>query len=539
MIGSVLGGIGLFLLGMSLLISGLQAVAGDKLRSLLRASTRNHLTGLASGAVATALVQSSSATTLTVVGFVGAGLISFPQSIGLLFGANLGTTSTAWIVSLLGLKIKIDVIALPLVGIGAGLKVFGGKRLGQAGLAVAGFGLIFVGIDILQEGMASVAETIDPASLAQPGVMGAVVLVLVGAIMTVIMQSSSAAIATTLAAVHAGTLGLDQAVLLVIGQNVGTTVTALMGAAGGSVPARQTAVAHVLFNVVAAAVALLILPVFLFVVKWISSMTAGDDPTIQIAIFHTIFKLLGIAILLPISAPFARFVERIVPERRQGLTRRLSEGGSSVPEVRLEAARQTVVEVMSEVVASTRRVVDPQSPGGNAEGRLDACREALASTRAFMEPLRTDPTSQQAWARHVALLHAIDHLDRLIEACDDREPATRVRRDEAVREVHDGVVELLQRADAVLASSEDVDAYEAAERLASDLSDYRRIHRPKILEQTASSDLSPLVAEGRLEAIRWGERLSFHLWRALHHLRGADLAESSAELPTEPDALET
>lgn len=539
MIGSVLGGIGLFLLGMTLLISGLQAVAGDRLRSLLRASTSNHYTGLLSGTVATALVQSSSATTLTVVGFVGAGLISFPQSIGLLFGANLGTTSTAWIVSLLGLKIKIDVIALPLVGIGAGLKVFGGHKLGQAGLALAGFGLIFVGIDILQTGMAGLAEGIDPASFATPGLLGAALLVLIGAVMTVIMQSSSAAIATTLTAVHAGSLSLEQAVLLVIGQNVGTTVTALMGAAGGSVPARQTALAHVLFNVVAAAVALLILPIFLFVVRWISSMTGGDDPTIQIAIFHTIFKLVGIAILLPISGPFARFVERVVPERRKGLARRLTEGGSGVAEVRLESARLTVMEVAQEVIASSRRIIEPEAPGGSPEARLDACRDALGATRIYLEPLRTDPATPQAWARHVALLHAIDHVDRLIDACDEHEPATKVRRDEALAEVHDKVLALLDAASAVIATTTDRESFESAERIAAELVDYRRIHRPRILEQTALSDMSPLVAEGRLEAIRWGERLGFHLWRALHHLRGADGAQDDGETPTEADTLET
>lgn len=163
MIGSLLGGIGLFLLGMILMTDGLKTAAGDALRRVLLRFTGGPFRAMLSGATITALVQSSSATTLTTIGFVSAGILTFQQAVGVIFGANLGTTSTGWLVSLLGFKVSIASYALPMVGVGALLNLLGRGRLRAAGLALAGFGLIFVGIDQLQSAMAVVATRIDPS----------------------------------------------------------------------------------------------------------------------------------------------------------------------------------------------------------------------------------------------------------------------------------------------------------------------------------------------------------------------------------------
>ena len=248
MVGTLLGGIGLFLLGMLMLTDGLQALAGDRLRSALRRYTRTRPSAILTGAAVTAVVQSSSATTLAVIGFVGAGLLSFRQALGVVFGANLGTTTTAWLVAGVGLKVSVSAFALPLVGVGSLGKLFGSGRIVPVGTAVAGFGLVFVGIDVLQSGMQGLTSRFDPARFTDLGVLGYALLVAVGALMTVVMQSSSAAVTTTLAAIAAGSINLEHAAALVIGQNVGTTVTASVAAIGGSAAARRTAVAHVAFN---------------------------------------------------------------------------------------------------------------------------------------------------------------------------------------------------------------------------------------------------------------------------------------------------
>jgi phosphate:Na+ symporter len=505
MVGVILGGIGLFLLGMTLMTSGMQAVAGDRLRAFLQASTRTPARGLLAGAAVTALIQSSSATTLAAIGFVGAGLLTFSQSLGLLYGANLGTTSTAWIIALLGLKIKMDVIALPLIGVGAALKVFGGKRVGPAGLAIAGFGLLFIGIAYLQEGMVGLEGYLDPAAWARSGFLGVLLLVALGIGMTVVMQSSSAAVAMTLAAVHAGSITLEQAALLAIGQNVGTTVKA--------------AIAHTLFNVGTGAIALLSLPIFLAIVRFIADLAGGEDPAVQLSVFHTLFNLVGVLCFLPITDRFAAFVERIVPERRRGLTRRLVDAGSGVPEVRIEAARRTVLEVMTEVLLALRGLLTDVKGDDPPERRMSEAHEALVATRAWLAPLHTDPTTTGLFRRHVDLLHAIDHLDQLIEACDEVEPAARLRRELELTAVHGLATRLLE----LPRDGDELhpDAASRAEGIARELVDYRSLNRPRILEQTAAGAVSPLAAEGRLEAIRWAERIGLHVSRALVYLVGA------------------
>jgi phosphate:Na+ symporter len=519
MVGVILGGIGLFLLGMTLMTSGMQAVAGDRLRAFLQASTRTPARGLLAGAAVTALIQSSSATTLAAIGFVGAGLLTFSQSLGLLYGANLGTTSTAWIIALLGLKIKMDVIALPLIGVGAALKVFGGKRVGPAGLAIAGFGLLFIGIAYLQEGMVGLEGYLDPAAWARSGFLGVLLLVALGIGMTVVMQSSSAAVAMTLAAVHAGSITLEQAALLAIGQNVGTTVKAAIAAAGGTVAARRAAVAHTLFNVGTGAIALLSLPIFLAIVRFIADLAGGEDPAVQLSVFHTLFNLVGVLCFLPITDRFAAFVERIVPERRRGLTRRLVDAGSGVPEVRIEAARRTVLEVMTEVLLALRGLLTDVKGDDPPERRMSEAHEALVATRAWLAPLHTDPTTTGLFRRHVDLLHAIDHLDQLIEACDEVEPAARLRRELELTAVHGLATRLLE----LPRDGDELhpDAASRAEGIARELVDYRSLNRPRILEQTAAGAVSPLAAEGRLEAIRWAERIGLHVSRALVYLVGA------------------
>ncbi|HNP52760.1 MAG TPA: Na/Pi symporter, partial [Nitrosomonas nitrosa] len=218
------GGIGLFLMGMVLLTDGLKAVAGDALRGALVRFTGTPYKAFVSGALVTLMVQSSTATTVTLIGFVSAGLLTFPQAVGVVLGASLGTTGTGWMVSMLGLKVSLGFYALPLVGIGALLRLLTHGRWRSSGLALAGFGLIFVGIDHLQNGMQVLAGAFDLTALPSTGVIGHLIATVIGVFMTVVMQSSSAAVATTLTALHANVINFEQAASLVIGAAIGTTI---------------------------------------------------------------------------------------------------------------------------------------------------------------------------------------------------------------------------------------------------------------------------------------------------------------------------
>ena len=245
---SVLGGVGLFLLGMTVMTAGLKTLAGSGLRTTLARATATPLSGAFWGAIVTLIIQSSSATTMTTIGLVSAGLLTFPQGLGLVFGANVGTTGTGWLVALIGVRVSLTAAALPMIFVGAMVNLLGRGRVSGAGAALAGFGLVLFGLSTLQEGMGGLAERLHPADLPAvltgPGTgwwrsaIGVLVLVAAGLAMTALMQSSTAAIALTLSAHFAGAVGLDQACALIIGQNIGTATSSAMAAIGASATAK-------------------------------------------------------------------------------------------------------------------------------------------------------------------------------------------------------------------------------------------------------------------------------------------------------------
>ena len=241
---SILGGVGLFLLGTTVMTDGLKALAGPALRTVLSKAAATPLRGALWGAIVTLLVQSSSATTMTTIGLVSAGLLTFRQGLGLVLGANVGTTGTGWLVALNGVRVSLTAAALPIIFAGALIRLLGRGRVSAAGAALAGFALVLFGLTTLQQGMGGLAERLHPADLpavlAGPGapwwsgLFGVFALVGVGLVMTTVMQSSTAAIAVTLSAYYAGAVGLDHGCALIIGQNIGTATSSAMAAIGAS-----------------------------------------------------------------------------------------------------------------------------------------------------------------------------------------------------------------------------------------------------------------------------------------------------------------
>ena len=239
---SALGGVGLFLIGMLLLTDGLKALAGGRMRDLLAGFTSTPLSGVATGAVTTAVIQSSSATTVAAVGFVASGLLTFPQAIGIIFGANIGTTATGWLVAILGFKLDLGQVALPFVFLAAFLRIAFRGRVALAGQALAGFCLIFVGIEYMKDGLDAFEGIVTPTDFPSDTTLGRLELVAIGALITVVTQSSSAGVAAALAALGAGAINFPQAATLVIGMNVGTTFTAVLATVGGGTMARCTGI---------------------------------------------------------------------------------------------------------------------------------------------------------------------------------------------------------------------------------------------------------------------------------------------------------
>jgi phosphate:Na+ symporter len=339
---TALGGLGLFLLGMTMMSDGLKLAAGPALERILSAATRTRLHGLGSGVLVTALVQSSTAVTVATIGFVNAGLLALGPSLWVLFGANVGTTMTGWIVALVGLRFKIEALALPLIGVGVLLRMTGGgTRRAPVGDAIAGFGLLFLGIALLQQAFGDLSQdTLLPAG---DGVTAVLLQVGAGVLMTVLTQSSSAAMAITLTAAQGGLLGAQSAAAVIIGANVGTTVTALMVTVGATPNARRAALAHVAFNVVTAAAALVMLP---WLVDAIAALRAWmglpADPAARLALFHTVFNLFGVLLMWPLAAPLTRWLQRRFrsAEEDEARPRFLDDTVLPVPALALQALAQ-------------------------------------------------------------------------------------------------------------------------------------------------------------------------------------------------------
>ena len=316
-LGTVLGGVGIFLLGMIYLTDGLKQSAGEKLDQYLHRGTNTKRRGFFSGFLLTALVQSSSVITVATIGFVNARLLSMGQAVWVVFGSNVGTTMTAWIVALIGFKIKVQLFALPMVGLGAFIHILSKQPQWRAiGGALAGFGLLFVGLDFMQGSMVDYQDQFFRLDDSSFDVQHVLMLFLMGFMMTVVMQSSSASMAMILTLVNGGVIPLQLGAAAVVGANVGTTSTALLATIGATANAKRVAWAHVSFNLVAGVVALLLLPVVSSVfVEAYSRELAGGNAAFWLAIYHTIFNVLGVLIMIPAEPYVTRALSRRFKKR--------------------------------------------------------------------------------------------------------------------------------------------------------------------------------------------------------------------------------
>lgn len=526
MIFKLAGGIGLFLLGMALLTDGLKAYAGEALRRALVRFTGTPLKAFGSGTLVTLLVQSSSATTVAVIGFVSAGLLAFPQTVGVVMGASLGTTGTGWIVAVLGLKVSLGFYALPLVGAGAFMKLLAHGRMKSLGLALAGFGLIFIGIETLQAGMQGFAGVFNLAQLPAGGLAGHSIAMLIGLVLTIVMQSSSAAVATTLTALHTGAINFEQAASLVIGAAVGTTVTGALAAIGGSTPAKRTALAHILFNLATGVIAVVLLPLFLGLIALAQTHLGLDAGATSLAAFHTAFILLGVVIFLPAARPFSRWIERRLPEREPALTRHLDDSLLHAPTVALEATRRALAETAVEMFTVVRMALDGKA-GAPEELRAAQIRQALDRTQEFFAKIPAVNEDEPPSASRVAQLHAIDHLTRLQSRLQPAGNVLQVLSAERVRPMVRQVVEILELGAAGLAGRAPADWLAQVERAAADLAGQRRTERPVVLRQTADGQGGPNHALETLDAMRWLDRVGYHAWRVCNYVGGDGKPESS------------
>ena len=518
-----LGGLGLFLLGMIIMTEGLRALAGDAIRAALMRFTRSPLSGAATGAVGTAILQSSSATTVAAVGFVSAGLLQFPEALGIIIGANIGTTLKGWLVALFGFKFKLGLLALPLVFAGAVMRLFAKGRMRHAGYALAGFGLLFVGISMMQDGMGGLKEIISFEALPADTLFGRIQLVFLGLLFTLITQSSSAGVAMALTALYSGFIGFEQAAALVIGMDVGTTVTAAMATVGGSVEARRTGYSHVIYNVFTGVMALFLVTPFMM--AWDGLVPGGVMGNAEIALvaFHTTFNVLGVILVLPFTRNFAHLMQRVVADRSPRYIQKLDASLLNEPAFALNAV-QSAIYIELKVLFSH---IDAILGVGKTDRRCDL-RELqfeLDKTYAYIDRIHLEEGQGADWDRLRDMIHTLDHMQRLHERCEEDED-----RAMTVKERGDLSQYSAMLTDTMAAVAEDMNAHrwhEAAKRskeTAKRIHEYVNPYRDTVTDRIARGELDVAEGTGALGAIRWMERVSWHIARITRHYGRAVLA---------------
>ncbi len=368
----LIGSLGVFLFGMKLMSEALQKVAGPKLRRILAAMTSSRLRGILSGILITAVIQSSSATTVMLVSFVNAGLLNLIESIGIIMGANIGTTVTAWIISILGFKVKMSILSLPLIGLSMPLIFSKLEKRRSLGEVVVGFALLFIGLEYLKTSVPDINTNPEIlsflADFTDLGYVSFFLFLLIGTILTIVIQSSSATMALTLVMCSNGWIEFETAAAMVLGENIGTTVTANIAASVANTSAKRAARAHLIFNLFGVIWMAMVFPVFLKAIDWIVIRTGAESAfqgtsslPIALSLFHTTFNILNVAILIWFAPFIAKTATRFVKnpqEEEEFHLKHINTGILATPELSLLQAKKEIISYSGHIIKMYRLSVE-------------------------------------------------------------------------------------------------------------------------------------------------------------------------------------
>lgn len=311
MLGSLIGGLGLFMLGMWLMSDGLKQIAGERLNQILKNWTNSRLRGLSAGFLLTAIIQHSGAVTLATIGFANAGILSLRRAMWIVFGSNVGTTVTGWLVVLIGFNLNIEHFALPLIGIGMAMRLLNSNRAyANIGLALTGFSLLFMGIAALKTTFSGADSLFDLHFSSGLLAIDIVMFALAGLILTTLLQSSSLTLTLALTSLAGGIIDLLPAAAIVIGSNLGSTTTAIFAVIGSQPVAKRIVASHVLFNLLTAIVSLMLLVPLIWIIHWFQQLVVEDVQfTTTLVLFHTVFNLLGVALIWKLADPLENWLK--------------------------------------------------------------------------------------------------------------------------------------------------------------------------------------------------------------------------------------
>ena len=506
---TIFGGLGLFLFGMKIMSEALQKATGERLRDILEKVTNNRFLGVLTGLFITSIIQSSSATTVMVVSFVNASLINLSQSIGIILGANIGTTVTGWIVALLGFKIQIATFALPAIGLGFFLRFFRNEKFGQWGEVLLGFGLLFLGLDTINvtvKDLRGSQVVLNFMSMfhAQT-ILSTVMVVLIGTVVTMVVQSSSATMAMTMTLAVNGLIDFPTSCALILGENIGTTVTANIASLGASVAAKRSARVHLLFNVMGV---IWMIGVFHWLfIPFIDWLMPGDpyssSPVIRsgviadhMAAFHTSFNVINTLLFLPLTGFLAKMASRLVPDKKgagEGEEFHLKYITSiliATPSININQARLETKRMVGIVVDMFDMVLDvfknPQKKLGvvveeiqKKENMTDILEKEISE---YLVRVSQNNISQEQSYEISNLLHMVNDIERIGDHCEN-------------------LLKLLRRKyDTKLEFSET--AYQEIDEISSKVHDFLQLINNSIMASHANILTTADVIENRIDELR-------------------------------------
>jgi len=438
----LLGSLGFFIYGMKIMSEGIQKAAGQKLRQILGAMTKNRFFGVLTGFFITSLVQSSSATTVMTVSFVNAGLLSLVESAGVMMGANIGTTITAWIVSYFGFKFKIVAVSLPIIAVGLPMLLLGKKKVKSWGEFLIGFALLFMGLDALKHSVPDLKQNPEIlsflTSFADGGILTSLFFVLVGTIVTIVVQSSSAAMALTLVMCHNGWIPFPVAAAMVLGENIGTTITAELASLVGNVHAKRSARIHSMFNIIGVTWMVLLLPWALDLISWFSQsimgnadpLTSSESIPFALSYFHTFFNLTNVLLLIWFVPILVRVAIKSVPSKgdddEESHLEYIGAGLMGTSELSILEAKKEVAkfgEITHKHITLVRRMLvekdkkDKKKLAKRIKKYEEISDRIEAEVTAYLTKVSTGTLSDQSSSIVRIMLSIINDLERVGDIC--------------------------------------------------------------------------------------------------------------------------
>ncbi len=440
---TIFGGLGLFLFGMKIMSESLQQAAGERLKSILWKVSNNRIKGVFTGLFITSIIQSSSATTVMLVSFVSAGLLTLQQSIGIIYGANIGTTITGWLVALIGFKVKITAVALPCIGIGFFIRFIANEKMRYYGEVLLGFGVLFFGLDIMSNAVKDLRNSQAILHLmsrySAVDISSTLLVVAIGTMITMIVQSSSATVAMTMTLAVNGLIDFPTACAFILGENIGTTITANIAAIGASTEAKQAARAHFLFNFIGVIWIMLIFHKFFIpFVDWLvpgnpySDILAVKSRVIadHMAAFHTCFNVINTIVFLPFVNVLANLSTKLAPkpegEKDEFHLKYITTALVSTPTININQARLEIKRMCGIVLEMFDMVMDvfhhPKEKLGTEveqiiklENLTDHLEKEISS---FLVNILQNNISYEQSEEVSSLLHTVNELERMGDNCE-------------------------------------------------------------------------------------------------------------------------